>query len=358
MLACHATLPSLSPPPTLSLPQQLTSTPQTHTPDPITTRIFSHHITSHHITHMTLILHTAPPPLLHTHFHNTPAPNTRTHMHHHLPCPQPISRTTASSGLAHDAVQRRSLHLPHYQGCSSPDCHANTHIRSHSQPSANTQPTHLKSHPRPAATLTSSPPLRTSHTARPHTYTHTKQVQRTHTIISTPHHAHPLTTPLPDQPPSLCWSATPLYYPSLSTLLSLSLSLSRNHSHQPHTTDPITTHIFSHHITSHHTHDSRTPHCPPPLQYSPTSTTHQPPLYAHTRTHICITSHALVPSHVLQRPQAWHMTQSSTDHCTTLTTKAVPHQTATQPHAYAATANHQHTHSLHISKVIRDQLQH
>jgi hypothetical protein len=53
--------------------------------------------------------------------HRTPHAriHIRTHKHH-LPCPQPVSRTVASSGLAHDTVQRRSLPCPHHQGSCLP----------------------------------------------------------------------------------------------------------------------------------------------------------------------------------------------------------------------------------------------
>jgi hypothetical protein len=204
-----------------------------------------------------------------------------------------------------------------------------------------------------------SPHHHTSRTAHPPTYTHTKHVffkQSTQSIISTPHHAHQLTTPQPDQPPSPCWFTTPLYYLTLSTP-TLSLPQPLTSTLETHTPDPITNHTFSHHITSHHiTHTTLILHTarPPPPYYTPTSTTHQPPTHAHT---CIITSHVLSPSHVLQRRQAWRMTQSSADRCTSLTTKAVPPQTATSTHTYAATANHQRTHSLHLSRAIRDLLQ-
>ncbi len=137
---------------------------------------------------------------------------------------------------------------------------------------------------------TSPPPLRTSHTPRPHTYTHTKQVELAHSIISTPHHAHPLTKPLPDQPRSPSWSATPLYYLTLLLRLTSALHISTlpmsplpNHATQPHR------HQCTSHIT--HQHDSHTP----------TSTTHQPPTRAHTHAH----THASPPM-----PSA-HLTYSS-----------------------------------------------
>ncbi len=136
----HSTI-SLSPPPSLSRNHSHQPFKPIHHPtDPITTHTFSHHITSHHITHMTLILHTDLPPHRTTHPLPQPTSPQHTHTHmHHLPCPQPGSRTPASSGLAHDAVQRRSLHHPHYLDRYVADCHAKTHTYA---ATANHQRTH------------------------------------------------------------------------------------------------------------------------------------------------------------------------------------------------------------------------
>jgi hypothetical protein len=252
------------------------TTPLTQSP-PTPSLTTSHHTQDSHTLHCT----PPPPPTTHPLPQHTSPQHMHTYMHH-LPCPSPISRTSASSGLAHDTVQRRSLHHPHYQGCSPPDCHATTRIRSHSQPSANTQPAHLKSHPRPAPTQTLPPsPLRTSHTPRPHTYTHTKQVELAHSrpIMHT-HSQHHYLTNHPHH----------AGLPRHSTILlspppSLSLSLSRNHSHQPFKTihmtqsPPTPSLTTSHHIT-HMTLILHTAN-PPPTNYTPTSTAHQLPTHAH-----------------------------------------------------------------------------